>query len=351
LNRRSLLLIVWLIAIAADAHAVQDETPDQRRQKVLSPSRSPNYYSVSLEWVIDASDVIVEAKLNAKKEPEQVEVYKQATDRMFDFPPGDADRWRAICELYEPDDKVIFFLWHDADAKTWKIFDYIPLLTSRVREERQRISESLAPPEEGTQERMFHYLRERDAGLHGLAIEKGGRWIGDQAAVLDIIEQRVKAGSRIPPGADREAVLNRESTFGGFYSYVPQKPNLSSDEFPCLLLPPDPEYREYYLKVVSSSTSHEGQLEAFSRIGNYKDAEVIAALKSRFDDNLVHEVFFAEPGHGLRRSVFFIMTSDTPPMQLEPNIVGTRTFILRKAAWEALQQMGEKVDPPELNAK
>lgn len=116
-------------------------------------------------------------------------------------------------------------------------------------------------------------------------------------------------------------------------------------------MPPDPEYRARYLKVARNLPSHQGQLWVFDRIANYKDAEVIAALKSRLNDNLVNEAWYEQPGMKLRNSTFIILTPHVPPLKPEPNIEKSCTYIIRRAAWEALRQMGEQVDPPEFNAK
>lgn len=160
----------------------------------------------------------------------------------------------------------------------------------------------------------------------------------------------MNAGSRVPRGIDRQAVLDGKSQFGGFYVYERQEPAVSSAEFPVVLVPPDPEYRAWYLKIVRDLMSHQGQLQTFEPIANYKDAEVIAALKLRLNDNLVHELGFKLPERTTHGSTFFIMTPDVPPLKAEPNIEKSRTYIIRKAAWNALRQMEVQVDPPEFDA-
>lgn len=344
-----LVLILAGVALAAGTPPAQ--TPAQRRERVHSPIRSPYDGNVSLEWAIDASDAIFEASLDAERQPQQGRVHKQPQEIKVVWPAGDPSRLQAICELYEPDDKILFFLWHDAQEKTWRIFDYIPLIPEEIRKERLRVSQTLLPPLDEQQKRMYQVLKMWDTGLEWLAIDKTGHWIDDNSVILDRITQRVQAGSRVPQGTDRQAVLNGKSQFGGFYIYEPQEPVISAAEFPTTLVPPDPEYRAHLLQVARNLPSHQGQLEAFGRIGNYKDAEVIAALKSRLNDDLVHELWHENPGMMLRNSTFIILTPDVPPLKPEPNIKKSRTYIIRRAAWEALRQMGEHVDPPEFNAK
>jgi hypothetical protein len=92
-------------------------------------------------------------------------------------------------------------------------------------------------------------------------------------------------------------------------------------------------------------------LGAFGPISNYNDAEVVATLKTQLNDNLVHEVWCKQPGGQLARSAFYILKPDDPPLEPEPNLKKTRTFILRKAAWEALRRMGVEVDSPEFQTK
>lgn len=348
--RKNLLLIAYLFWFVASADATPAETPAQRRERVYSPIRSTSG-SVSLEWAIDASDAIVQAKLDAERQPQRDKVHKQPQEIKVAWPADDPRRVRAICELYKPGDQVVFFLWHDAKEKTWRIFDYIPLISEEIRKERLRASKALLPPEDQSDRRMHHFLRERDAGLTWLAIDKTGKWIGDDSVILDRITQRVNAGSRVPRGTDRQAVLDDRSRFGGFYVYEPQEPAVSSAEFPVVLVPPDPEYREWYLKSVRSLPSQVGQLPAFECITNYKDAEVIAALKARLNDNLVNEVCYEQPGQMLRGTTYFILTPDDPPLKPEPNMEKSRMYVIRRAAWEALRQMNVHVDPPEFNAK
>ena len=334
------------VAVAAPAEAPA-ETPAQRRKLVHSPTRSPSDGNTSLEWAIDASDAIVEARLDAKREPQLGKVHKQPQEIKVVWPAGEPGRLQAICEFYEPDDKILFFLWHDPQEQSWRIFDYIPLIPEEIRKERLRVSQTLLPPLDESQKRMYHILRELDAGLTWLAIDKTGKWIDDNAVILDRITQRVQAGSKVPRGTDRQAVLNGKSAFGGFYVYAPQEPEVSAAEFPTMLVPPDPEYREHYLKVARNLPSHQGQLPIFGRITNYKDAEVIAALKARLNDNLVNEVWYEQPGMTLLNNTFFLLTPDVPPLKPEQNIDKSRIYIIRRAAWNALRQMGVDVDPPE----
>ena len=345
------LLIACLFSLVVSADAVPAEPPAQLRERVHSPIRSPYDGNVSLEWAIDASDAIVEARLDAERQPQQGKVHKQPPDIKVAWPVGDPRRLRAICEMYEPGDQVVFFLWHDAKEHAWRIFDYIPLIPEEIRKERLRVSQTLLPPLDESQKQMYHVLRERDAGLTWLAIVKTGKWIGDNAVILDRITQRVKAGSRVPKSTDRQAVLAGKSSFGGFYVYEPQEPTVSSAEFPVVLVPPDPEYRAHYLKVTRNLPSHQGQLPVFDRITNYKDAEVIAALKARLTDDLVNEVWYELPGRKQVGNTYYFLKPDDPPLKPMPDMEGARIYVIRRAAWDALRQMGEDVDPPEFHAK
>lgn len=345
--KKNLLVVALIICAVAFAATDAVETPEQQRKWVHSPIRESG--SVSLEWVIDASDAIVQAKIDAELQPRLEKFHKRPVAGKDAWTPDDPLRLRAICELYEPNDQIVFFLWHDAKNNTWRIFDYIPLLSDAIRKERLRASQELLPPEDQPDRRMHHFWKERDAGLTWLAIDKTGKWIGDDAVILDRITRRVKAGSRIPQGADRQAVLDDKSKFGGFYIYEPQEPSVSSAEFPVVLVPPDPEYRALFLKAVRNLPSHVGQLPAFELITNYKDEEVIAALKARLNDDLVNEVWYEQPGRKLRGNTYFIQTPDDPPLKPEPNIEKSRTYVIRKAAWEALRKMDVRVAPPKLN--
>lgn len=347
-------LAVLLAGSLTPFNAVADEPLKSaavlRGERIHSPMRSTSG-RVSLEWTIDASDVIVQAKLGAQRQPQREKIYKQLKDIEVAWPVGDLQRLRAICELYEPGDTILFFLWHHAEKKAWQIFDYIPLISEEIRDERLRASQALLPPDDRSGKRTRYFQQERDAGLKWLAMDKTGKWISDEAAILSRITQRVTTGSRIPPGADRQAILAEKSVLGGFYIYVPQEPEISNDEFPTTLVPPEPEYRSGYLKSVRSQPPHQGKLEALSRIVNYKDAEVIEALKSLLGDNLVNEVIYKLPERTLRGNTYFILKPGEPPLQQRPNEETVRTYIIRRAAWNALQQMGIDVEPPEFTAK
>lgn len=346
------LLIACLFSLVDSADAAQAETSAQRRERVHSPIRSPYDGNVSLEWAIDASDAIVQARLDAERQLQQGKVHKQPQEIKISWPAGDPRRLRAICELYEPGDKIVFFLWHDTKEKSWRIFDYIPLISEEILKERLRVSQTLLPPLDQSQKQMYHVLRERDAGLTWLAIDKTGKWIGDNGVILDRITQRVKAGSRVPRGTDRQAVLDGKSELGGFYVHKTQEPEVSSAEFPVVLVPPDPEYREGYLKIVRNLPSHQGQLPAFPRIINYKDAEVIEALKMRLTDDLVNEVWYKLPGRKqVVGNTYYFLKPDDPPLKPMPDMEGARIYVIRRAAWKALRQMGEHVDPPDFNVK
>ncbi len=128
--RKTVFLIACLLLLVASVDAASAENAAQRRERIYSPIRSTSG-SVSLEWAIDASDVIVQAKLDAERQPQLGKVHKQQKEMKVVWPVGDPQRLRAICELYEPGDQVILFLWHDAKEKTWRIFDYIPLFPEK----------------------------------------------------------------------------------------------------------------------------------------------------------------------------------------------------------------------------
>ena len=109
--RRLSLLVAFLFSLAASADAAPVETPAQCRERVHSPIRS-TAGSVSLEWAIDASDAIVEARLDEERQPQQGQVHKQSQEIRVVWQAGDPSRLQAICELYEPGDKIAFFLNH-----------------------------------------------------------------------------------------------------------------------------------------------------------------------------------------------------------------------------------------------
>lgn len=322
----------------------------RQRELVHSPMRSTGE-RVSLEWAIDASDVIVEAKLDARRQPQEAKIHKRSKDCEFSWPVCDPQRMSAICDLYQPGDQVLFFVWHDTKEKTWQIFDYVPLIPEEIRKERLRALRASLPPEDQSGDRVRHFQKEQEAGVGWLAMDKNGQWISDEAAIVSRVAQRVSTGSHIPPNADRQAVLHKKSVFGGFYVYVPQEPAISSDEFPTVLVPPDSEYRSGYLKSVRSQPSHQGKLEALTRIVNYQDTEVIEALKSLLTDNLVNEVSYKLPERRQQGNTYYILNPDAPHLKQEPNQEKVRIYILRRAAWDALKQMEVFVEPPEFTAK
>ena len=48
---------------------------------------------------------------------------------------------------------------------------------------------------------------------------------------------------------------------------------------------------------------------------------------------------------------YYFLKPDDPPLKPMPDMEGARIYVIRRAAWDALRQMGEDVDPPEFHAK
>lgn len=68
-----------------------------------------------------------------------------------------------------------------------------------------------------------------------------------------------------------------------------QEPDVIANEFPSMLVPPDPESRAHPLKVIRNLQSHNCQFPVFKYITNDKDDKVIAAMRARLNDHRVNE--------------------------------------------------------------
>lgn len=166
--------------------------------------------------------------------------------------------------------------------------------------------------------------------------------------LLSRIHARVQAGPRVPANCRREAVERRTSVYGGWYAYRPLPDELSAAEFPLVLVPPEPEYRDGFLKS-AATPPHSGKLPALRRLANYKDAAVIAALQRLLDDRLVCEQGFELPDRNMIHQVHYEWGTEEPRLRATPAIEVRRTFVLRQAAYESLQEMGVAVERPELS--
>jgi hypothetical protein len=147
-----------------------------------------------------------------------------------------------------------------------------------------------------------------------VAIDKALNVLSDPDAVVKLVAARAKAR----PGVDA----------AGFYTYLGDETLVQSDILYRVLCPFDPEFRKDFLKQLSTGNGLE-RYTAVHNLSRYKDREVIAALKKSLADEFVLEMR-ADPER-----------ADSPRK---------RVFAVRKAAYDTLRAWGEDVVRPELDA-
>lgn len=147
-----------------------------------------------------------------------------------------------------------------------------------------------------------------------VAIDKALNILSDPDEVVKLVAARAKA----KPGADAD----------GFYTFLGDECLVQSDILYRVLRPFDPEYRKDFLKQLSVGNGYE-RYSAVYNLSHYKDPEVVAALKKCLADEFVMELR-VNPER-----------ADSPRK---------RFFAVRKATYDTLRAWGEDVVRPELSA-
>ncbi|HUR55084.1 MAG TPA: hypothetical protein VMZ71_13205 [Gemmataceae bacterium] len=147
-----------------------------------------------------------------------------------------------------------------------------------------------------------------------VAIDKALNVLSDPDAVVKQVAARAKA----KPGAGAD----------GFYTFLGDECLVQTDIVYRVLRPFDPEYRNDFLKQLTAGSGHD-RYAAVHHLSRYKDREVVAALKNCLADEFVMELR-VDPGR-----------ADSPRK---------RFFAVRKAAYDTLRAWGEDVVRPELDA-
>lgn len=269
-------------------------------------------YSVySLEWLTDASEVVVVAptagavpadeKKGAKlKDVEQVlkGKFEKPFPAITNFTGVVEGEKRALLFLRRTEKKelevhyVVYLNKHDVPAKGRRAYfaGIIP-----------QYHDSSAEPM-------------RFADTRCVAIDKSFNVLSDPDAVVKLVAARAKA----KPKADPD----------GFYTFMGDDELVQSDVVYRVLRPYDPEYRKDFLKQLAGKDGFARYNAAYD-LSRYKDNEVIAALKKCLTDDYVLE---------LRGDPDRIDSPRKP------------TFAVRKAAYDTLRSWGEDVPRPELDA-
>lgn len=270
-------------------------------------------YSVySLEWLTDASEVVVLASTVGAKpagtnKAATLGEVKQVLKGKFEKPYPvianfagvvAADKGRALLFLHR-DEKarlavhyVVYLNKHEVPAKDRPAYfaGIIP-----------QFHDSSAEP-----------MSFRDTRC--VAIDKALNVLSDPDAVVKLVAARAKA----KPGVDAE----------GFYTFLGDECLVRTDIVYRVRRPFDPEFRKELLKQLSSKSGYE-RYSAVHSLRHYKDREVVAALKSCLADEFVTELG-TDPAR-----------ADSPRK---------RVFAVRKAAYDTLRAWGEDVKRPELEA-
>jgi hypothetical protein len=147
-----------------------------------------------------------------------------------------------------------------------------------------------------------------------VAIDKALNVLSDPDAVVKLVAARAKA----KPGADAD----------GFYTFLGDECLAQTDVVYRVLRPFDPEYRKDFLKQLGAESGYD-RYSAVHNLSRYKDREVVAALKNCLADEFVLELR-VNPDR-----------ADSPRK---------RFFAVRKAAYDTLRAWGEDVVRPELGA-
>ena len=110
-----------------------------------------------------------------------------------------------------------------------------------------------------------------------LAYDKEGAIISDSEELIRIVEARIHSGDRVPADCDFRAVQQRRSFRGGFYvrsGFAEYRLDNGWEFTLDLLVPPDPEYRERFEKAAARYTGYGQHLRAQAILrNNYSKAD------------------------------------------------------------------------------
>ena len=342
----SLALVVGLLTCSQARAGESLQQRLQRHDELIDAPRVTH----SLEWAVDSSDAIVTAVIPRGRKDFRLETVLKPVGQMdVNWPPSDKERLAAIEELYRPGDEVLLFLRFDEAGKSSHIYHYFPLIS--LDDPRRSIGSDKfyysLPETMDSTTKMYTARRSTHAGFWHLSVDKEGRTVKDHKDLLRRVKARIAAGSRVPSDCDREAVERTESVYGGFFVYWPLESGLSAAEFPMVLVPAEPEFREYYFRP-----AERGLRSISPSLENYRDAEVIMKLKETLEDRTVSERAYRVSSKALVRQV----TYELPPGKRPPLVDGEaegkvrveRIFTKRKQSFEMLKRMGVEVEMPDL---
>ena len=276
-----------------------------------------SFYFRSLEWAVDTSDFIVEATVVCQQDP-QTKKWQTTVEKVHRvLKPVAGKSVPAIDDLSEAvitangRNKVLLFAFRNEEKKTVSLYYCIYLNKHEApgpAEKHKAYYQDLLPGQDSTSEPMQFYHDKC------IAIDKNGEILSDPGKVIERVEQRIKLN---PQAATEKGSFNTKvASFEG------------SDDYN-LAVPFDPEFKKDFLKELRSERGW-WRYEAAFYLSNYKDDEVIAALKQCLGDTYVGKLRIEFDGQAAK------------PNQLK------EFYIVRKAAYESLRKMGVNVPKPEL---
>jgi hypothetical protein len=249
-----------------------------------------SYSLTSIEWLVDASDDIHIARLDADLEPGITETLK-GTDRNFTLARSLAENERRY---------------------RWKAKGSV-LLFCRVIEDKPIAFYSIV------------LGAERDKIGHDVC-DKSGRFFKDRASLLEAIKARLKLAKELPKGS--EIFLGapaRNHVPLGFLMVHPPKAEYVGANCLGVKVPADPEYKAQLIEQLGSKFVHDRALGAAGLV-NYPDNDVIARLKKCLLDPDTHTRTFRKGGQPEGKVIY---------------------YPVRQAAYEALTLLKVTVEKPE----
>jgi hypothetical protein len=270
-------------------------------------------YVESIEWLVDSSDAIAVAKVvedgkHEKAEIESVLKPVASTDRLA----WAIDDIASGLKHLKTGERVLMF----AAKRKGKGADvaYISLTdnASRLPDDKARLDAYFYA--------VFDFSSPQDVCA---VLTKRGTLLTDPKELLTYVKQRIKSPARLPPDWDRDD----PSLYGAFY-VTPGCPVDINETVNHILVPPDPEYREESLRLALDKNNN-GTLreEAVTRLRNWIDPEVVAALKKCLNDDYIAKIWINEPGKNSDRK---------------------KVYLIRALAYRSLQKMHVSVPEPKL---
>jgi hypothetical protein len=270
-------------------------------------------YVESIEWLVDSNDAIAVAKVveggeHGKAEIESVLKPVASTDRLA----WAIDDIASGLKQLKTGERVLVFAEKQKGKKAY--FSYISLTdnASRLPDDKARLDAYFYA--------VFDFSSPQDVCA---VLTKRGALLTDPKELLTYVKQRVKSPARLPPDWDRDD----PERLGGF-CVTPGCPVDIHETVNHIFVPPDPEYREESLRLALDKNNN-GTLreEAVTRLRNWNDPEVVAALKKCLNDDYIATIWINEPGK---------------------DSVRKKIYRFRELAYRSLQKMHVSVPAPKL---